>query len=497
MRNVSHHHKQGKQQQTSRAKRWIGWGANLLICLHGTLAWAGHAFYDYANPLPAAEIEVVYSAWTSYPYGGLNNPYPSAAAACAVNKLSLIAGFVGTSPSAGAASCAYGFNCYYNLQDCLFTNYNFPGDIGITTSGNAYQIPSCPAGYTMMTRPTGQFACRKNNAIPDCPTPKIRPDIAFKFVAFTQNYGSVYPGICERWYCPNPAENPVSQNQGGITVMECVPNETYTITLSGGTTTEPASLLPFNAIVKDQNGVAKPGKQVTIKADVQSGTGGHIHTANRPKGGFTCSSALGSSPASCTLTTDASGQVQFDFVATPISGKHTITATCDGCSNTETKNVDVMVSGLIPIPASSRYALQDSAGAGIGAIPGKHTANHYLTSAAIKKLKVLADLYKTEINSKRVLYLNDASLEWGGLFDVGKDTPWASPHSAHDRGLSLDIRAEKNDPNYEGAVLAADFIEFNKQAKSNGFKMGLHCNGSVVTRVCLNIPENRHFHVDF
>jgi len=155
-----------------------------------------------------------------------------------------------------------------------------------------------------------------------------------------------------------------------------------------------------------------------------------------------------------------------------------------------------MVSGLIPIPVTPQlYALQNSAGTVIGAVAGKHTANHYLTSAAITKLKKLASIYIT-VNPGAKLYLNDASLKWGGLFDVGS-TPWSSPHSTHDKGSSLDIRAANSGPNNEGAVPATDFREFIKQANGKKIKMGLHCKNSSDTNYCLGQPNNRHFHVDF
>ena len=272
----------------------------------------------------------------------------------------------------------------------------------------------------------------------------------------------------------------------------CAVQDTFTITLSGGTEVEPSALLPFNAVVKDQNGVAQPGKQVTITSTVQDGTGGHIHTEKRPKGLFTCS-AVGSS--TCTLTTDYSGQAPFEFVATPISGSHTITATCVGCVNTATAPVNVKVNNLITIPGSpALYALTDSTGV-IGSISGKHTDNHYLTSAAISRLKALALLYTTSVNPNAILYLNDASLVWGGLFDVGS-TPWMSPHAKHDRGMSIDIRAANDGVNNEGAVPLTALLFFITQAQRHHFNAGLHCNGSSNTATCYGVPNNRHFHVD-
>jgi len=311
-----------------------------------------------------------------------------------------------------------------------------------------------------------------------CPIPMINPAIPY-----TYKYAS---GMCEREaQCPAP--NTINPATG-----QCEPPKVLTIILEGGTTTEPSTLLPFNAVVKDQNGVVQAGKQVIITANAQDSTGGHIHTENRPKGIFTCGSM--GSPWTCTLTTDNSGQAPFEFVATPISGTHTITATCAGCSNTETKSVDVKLNGLIPIPGSSRYALSDSKGV-IGAVTNKHTANHYLTSTAITGLKGLANIYAA-VNPGAKLYLNDASLVWGGLFDVGS-TPWLSPHSLHDKGRSLDIRAANSGPNNEGAVPATLFLRFIEDAKKKGFNIGLHCKNSSDTNYCLGQPNNRHFHVDF
>lgn len=348
---------------------------------------------------------------------------------------------------------------YFATAHCSYWNFSIVG----------YGI--CPPGYNY--NPTS-ILCERN--VPSCTPPMVLDSATNR---------------CEQPKCVAP--NSINSSNG-----QCEPPAYLTITLLGGRITEPATLLPFNAVVQNQNGVAQSGKQVTITVDVTSGTGGHIHTANRPKGTFTCASALGASSAACTLTTDYSGQTPFEFVATPVSGIHTITATCTGCSNTATAQVNVKVEDLIPIPAAPQlYALQDSAGTVIGAVAGKHTANHYLTSAAVGKLNSLAKLYTTKINPQAILYLNDASLTWGGLFDVGSSTPWSSPHSTHDKGRSLDIRAANSGSNNEGAVSATDFRKFIGQANGKGFKVGLHCKNSSDTNYCLGQPKNRHFHVDF
>ncbi len=273
--------------------------------------------------------------------------------------------------------------------------------------------------------------------------------------------------------------------------------QTLTLTIEsvystkGPFTTEPGSLLALKAVVKDQFGLPKSGKPITLTVDVQGGSGGHDHNENRPKGDVGCGQLF----SGCVLgSTDGSGESGFIFRAPAPAGEHTITATCPGCNSAD-GYVKVMVDGLQPIPASPYYALQDSAGNVIGAIKNKHSDNHYLTTASIDKLENLAIFY-TNINLGAKLYLNDASLVWGGLFDVGS-TPWTSPHVGHDRGRSIDIRAENSGPNNEGAVPSALFGELSKNAAKAHAKATLHCAGEQIGRVCNGVPNNRHFHVDF
>ncbi len=267
-------------------------------------------------------------------------------------------------------------------------------------------------------------------------------------------------------------------------------NGTYTI--------QPLTLLPLYAVVTDQNGVVQPGKQVSLTVNVSDGSGGHIHTDNRSQGILSCSTGGPGTSNTCTLTTDSSGSVPFTFIATPVSGSHTITAACTNCTTPATVPVNVKVDNLIPIPVSPQlYALTNSTGTVIGAIPGQHTDNHYLTATAIGRLKTLAILYTTSVNPNAVLYLNDASLVWGGLFDVDISTPWLTPHSLHDTGVSLDIRAANSGPNNEGAVPATLFMTFIKEAKKKNINAALHCQGYNNTDICMNIARYRHIHVDF
>lgn len=274
--------------------------------------------------------------------------------------------------------------------------------------------------------------------------------------------------------------------------------QTLTLTIEsvystkGPFTTEPGSILALKAVVKDQFGLPKSGKPITLTVSVTGGSGGHDHDENRPKGDVGCGQLF----SGCVLgSTDSNGEAGFIFRAPPPAGEHTITATCAGCNDANAA-VDVKIKDLIPIPASPYYALQDSAGNVIGAIRNQHSDNHYLTKEAIKKLKDFATNYQTTVLLNAKLYLNDASLVWGGLFDVDKTKPWQTPHQAHDKGRSIDIRAESSGP-AEGMVPSAYFNDTIKAAADAHAKAALHCYGSTDTTVCMGRPRNRHIHVDF
>ena len=272
----------------------------------------------------------------------------------------------------------------------------------------------------------------------------------------------------------------------------------YTLSL---TTDPPDEVAPSGTatviatVEKSVGGQTSPKSDVlvNIKVDVEAGSGGHDHDDGRHVSPYT------GTLDRATGTTSSEGKVGFTFGAPKVSGTHTITVACVNlaCTNNpQTIKINVKVDGLLPIPGSPYYALQDSAGNLIGAIMNKHTDNHYLTRAAIKELKAFAQAYQEIVNRGERLYLNDASLVWGGLFDVG-GTPWTSPHKGHNRGMSIDIRAENSGPNNEGAVPSILFDDTLKVAAKNHIRAALHCKDSSNTTYCLGVPNNRHFHVDF
>jgi len=255
--------------------------------------------------------------------------------------------------------------------------------------------------------------------------------------------------------------------------------ETYTLALTPETATiEPGKSFQFKATVTKQDGGA-PSKPVpvSVKVEVDPISGGHDHGetfATRPKGSV--------APASGNTV------LPFTFAATEVSGTHTITATCDLCVNkTEKATVNVMVPGLTTLTPSTNYVL-------VGGEAGKkHADNHWLTATAIKNLKVLVKKYNIAYPDGPLLRLNDASLIWGGKFDIAGN--WAGEHKEHRRGDVIDIRANQDitaipEPNFKEIQIFA--------SQSGGAFADLHCNPpySRTCPVCiLDTGSNRHFHV--
>lgn len=296
-----------------------------------------------------------------------------------------------------------------------------------------------------------------------CPVPTVYPKIPYNVLLVTPDSNLA---VCKR----------------------TIPSA-LTIALSGGSEVEPSNgstinTLPFIATVIDQN-TGQPTTnpvQVHISLKVDPTSGGHDHgDSARPRGGIAGVQTCASDNECWSVTTDGNGQVVFNFNPTEISGTHTITATCqsDGCSNTATANVGVKVDGLKPIPPSGLYALYEVDGSVIGAVAGEHPSNHYLTSDAANKLLIIAINYHHLYPKDPVIYVNDASLMWGGLFDL--DADWDTPHEEHRRGSVVDIRANSK----AGAIPAENFDALIRLAKLSKVNAKIH-NPS---------KTNQHFHV--
>ncbi len=305
------------------------------------------------------------------------------------------------------------------------------------------------------------------------------------------------------WRTINTYGNVITGTWGFSSV--CIPQYVAPriLTLSGGNKVEPSNgslikTLPFIVTVINPNTnqplTSPVNVYISLKVeDPQSG--GHDHgNSTRPRGGIadvrTCASS-----DECWSNQTINGAVVFNFNAPEASGTYTITATCDGCTKYATKTVDVKVSDLWPIPGSVYYALTEDGSSRVIGDNGNHSGNHYLTSAASMSLWRLArGFYEYQVQNGVViptlLHLNDASLKWGGKFDVRGS--WTGYHYKHDRGNVIDIRANTA----AGYIPEEYFADFEDMAAEIHAEAQLHCSETRDPTLdkCTG-DENRHYHV--
>jgi hypothetical protein len=129
------------------------------------------------------------------------------------------------------------------------------------------------------------------------------------------------------------------------------------------------------------------------------------------------------------------------FTAPEVAGIHTIKATCTTCSNSPaTKEIQVKVPDLVNI-FTLPYRDPQWAYPGIGQT-SQHFDQHYLTVSAATRMLDISRKFQKIWPTAPKLTLNDASLIWGGKFDISgtwQQNPRA--HAEHRIGESIDIRA--------------------------------------------------------
>ena len=210
------------------------------------------------------------------------------------------------------------------------------------------------------------------------------------------------------------------------------------LTISGPTETRPAGTGGNSTITltakATSGGSPKPGATISFAVEVTPNSGGHQHhDIARPKGKL--SAVQG--------TTDANGEVKLTFTAPEVAGIHTIKATCATCSNTSaSREIQVKVPDLVPISpsppvnADGSYAYALTSVDGIHAGQGRYHKNqYYLTAQARQNLRALIDSFAAA--GWGTVALNDASLYWGGRYDINGD--WIAPHRGHRDGREIDI----------------------------------------------------------
>lgn len=194
---------------------------------------------------------------------------------------------------------------------------------------------------------------------------------------------------------------------------------------------EPGQTASLNVSVYDQNNRLVPNIDVKLEVTVKENSGGHQHHGERPEGEL-IGAGMNGIDKSIFIGNVGTGNLAVNFIAPLVAGDHTIVASCINASCTQQgpDTVRVGIEGLEPLRDSPVYIL-------IGDLPN-HFDNHYLTPEALYRITVLAALYHGSFPGNPLLHLNDASLERGGIFDIGSN--WKPPHFEHCRGTEIDIR---------------------------------------------------------
>ena len=309
--------------------------------------------------------------------------------------------------------------------------------------------------------------------------------VNYEAVCYTNN--NIFMGLAFGLVCYDSCYAPTIFSND---TKMCVNPERYSLSLTGmGGEIEPSGTrvsgnstrIGYVSVMNAQTSQPKVGAVVRLSINVDATSGGHDHGesyARRDRGTISGCDPTGIQDTYDCTTLD-NGQAQFTFTAPEASGAHSFTATCINpvCNNTSSDNIVVKVDGLEQIPDSQYYSLTESNGDVIGAKPGWHTDNHNLTPVAIGVLvKIAVNYYFNPkfyvlnpvtnlVSNPPVLHLNDASLPWGGVYDICARPGacpdldiivWHKPHSEHRRGTVIDVRANGAD----GAIPASNKKQF-------------------------------------
>ena len=268
-------------------------------------------------------------------------------------------------------------------------------------------------------------------------------------------------------------------------VFACATSAAAQIQLVGLHTIEPEKPLSANALVTDASGNPLPGAIVHLRIDAVPNSGGHTHGDDNSPLRRGKLSGVGPEIVA-TVPTGPDGVFGFTFNAPSVSGAYQITASCDDrpCVQVGAKTVDVKVDGLFTLAALSAYNFAGGTAA--------HPDNHYLILTAAAVAQRLAIHYRNTFPTSPVLTYNDASLNWGGTFDItcasgASPCNWASPHSEHKRGVVMDVRANRT----VDAIPVANYKKFRQLVRMLGGDPHYECDPAQAhTKPC-----TEHFHV--
>lgn len=195
----------------------------------------------------------------------------------------------------------------------------------------------------------------------------------------------------------------------------------------------------------EPSGEPAEGVEVRLVSEPVEGSGGHPHTG-RPAGDLFRD---GENPQvkrrvrdALTLTTDAEGRASAVYRTSGVSGVEEVRAVAASDGQTAEHEVEVTVRwpGLVAMPRSgSFHYFTDQSHTRHGDI------NHFADPVFAQRVLALFQEYFAAREEPRFIggetrfAVTEASLEWGGLFDVG-GSHWRPPHRTHRTGRDMDVR---------------------------------------------------------
>ncbi|MDX8407135.1 MAG: hypothetical protein R8L58_01995 [Mariprofundaceae bacterium] len=260
---------------------------------------------------------------------------------------------------------------------------------------------------------------------------------------------------------------------------------------------------PVNVSV-NLNNTPVSGASVATQVKMVAGTetyGGHDHGAtdgaNKPTGAFLTPSGA----------TNAAGIFTTTYKASEFSGQDEITATAsfNGCTGTSPPVVITSkIPGLIPItlPAGSPHQFVGGRCEHLGGYtpwnPGKTaacsgttgTSNQYINSSISQTFYDFLNEY-TLLHGAG-LYINDASLKFGGMFDVNGGWCTACSHSTHRIGVDMDFALKDSSASVTGLPTDFPVVWKNIVRNNSDVKPIVSKNGSMIKIITPKISYQQH-----
>jgi hypothetical protein len=213
-----------------------------------------------------------------------------------------------------------------------------------------------------------------------------------------------------------------------------------------------------------------PNVDIKLELDVKKDSGGHIHAVHNPivtsntKGKLQSLNSQSTSDMFGTLEGNTGDQgLQFTYEAPKLAGDIVITGSCTSqyCKRDGADTIWVGIKGLWKLQSSTIYKTLPCA--------FRHSGCHYFTRAALGNFNIVARVYRSANFGVEPVHVGDASLERGGLFDIGGN--WTSPHTKHRQGRSIDVYFTKPDPMNSPPGTASRIPSFYVIAKNRGTKL--------------------------